>query len=118
MQELRQNTSCIVPLGPFVDSEDGDTLETELSIAQADVRLSKNGGNFAQKNEASASSHDELAMYACNLGITDANTLGRLRIAVREAGALIWWQDFMVVKQAYWDWKYGAGALPGIGLMR
>ena len=55
---LKQSTSVTIMLGPFVDEDDGKTAETGLTIAQADVRLSKNGGNMAQKTESTSCTHD------------------------------------------------------------
>ena len=49
---LRQSTAASVKIGPFVDDADGKTPETSLSIAQPEVRLSKNGGDSAQKTDA------------------------------------------------------------------
>ena len=49
---LKQSTAYTFRLGPFLDDTDGKTAETGLTISQADVRLSKGGGNFAQKNES------------------------------------------------------------------
>jgi len=94
---LKQSTAATVKLGPFVDDSDGNTAETGLTISQADIRLSKNGGNYAQKNESSAASHDELGEYDCDLDATDTNTLGRLRIAVHESGSLHVIQDYMIL---------------------
>lgn len=100
---LKQSTAATVVLGPFVDSTDGVTAETGLTISQADVRLSKNGGAFAQKNDANAATHMENGYYSCALNTTDTGTLGRLRAAVNESGALPVWQDFMVVPANVYD---------------
>jgi len=94
---LKQSTAATVKLGPFVDDADGRTAETGLTISQADVRLSKNGGDFAAKNEASSATHDENGYYDVSLDATDTGTLGRLKVAISEAGTLAVWQDFMVV---------------------
>jgi len=110
-QELKQSTACTIPIGPFLDSADGVTKETGLTISQADVRLSKNGANIAQKNESTSATHDELGVYACPLDATDTGTLGRLRVEVHESGALPWWQDFSVITAEEWDRKYGAKAV-------
>ena len=59
---LKQSTAVSVKIGPFLDEDDGKTAETGLTIAQADVRLSKNGANIAQKTESSSCTHDELGM--------------------------------------------------------
>jgi hypothetical protein len=103
MQWLKQSTAATVKLGPFLADTDGKTAETGLTISQADVRLSKNGGNYAQKNESSASTHDELGEYDCDLDTTDTGTLGRLRVMVQESGALPVWRDFMVVPANVYD---------------
>jgi hypothetical protein len=111
MQWLKQSTAATVKIGPFLDSTDGDTEETGLTIAQADVRLSKNGGNIAQKAEATSCTHDELAIYGCPLGTTDTDTLGRLQLWVHEGGALLVWHEFMVVPANVWDSFFGADYL-------
>lgn len=100
---LKQSTAVTEKIGPFLDSTDGNTAETGLTIAQADVRLSKNGGNFAQKTEATSCTHDELGYYGCPLDATDTGTLGRLKLVVHESGALAVWHDYMVVPANVWD---------------
>ena len=60
MQFLKQSTAATIKLGPFVDDGDGKTAETGLTISQADIRLSKNGGDIAQTNDATGATHDEL----------------------------------------------------------
>ena len=102
-QFLKQSTAATVKLGPFVDSTDGVTAETALTISQADIRLSKNGGAFAQTNNATGATHDENGYYGVPLDTTDTNTLGRLRVAVNESGSLPVWQDFMVVNANVYD---------------
>ncbi len=109
--ELRQSTATTIILGPFVDNADGATTETGLTISQADIRVSKNGAAFAQKNDTNAATHMENAQYACALNTTDTNTLGWLRVSVYESGALIWWQDYQVVTQNWWDSKYSTDRL-------
>jgi len=111
MIELKQSTAVTLLIGPFVDSTDGDTDETGLTIAQADVRLSKNGGNMAQKNEATSCTHDELGYYTCPLDATDTNTLGALKVVVHESGALHVREDCMVLTANQWDSKYSTDLL-------
>jgi hypothetical protein len=76
-QWLKQPTAVTVKLGPFVDNVDGYTAETGLTITQAEVRLSKNGGDMAQKNEATSLAHDELGYYDCLLNTTIGDDSGR-----------------------------------------
>lgn len=103
MTFLKQSTAATVAIGPFVDQTDGFTEEGGLTLSQADVRLSKNGGAFAQKNDATAATHMENGYYSCPLNATDTDTLGRLRLAVDEAGALPVWEDFMVLAANVFD---------------
>jgi hypothetical protein len=104
--ELAQSTTATIKLGPFVDSTDGVTAETALTISQADVRLSKNGGDIAQKNESTAAAHDELGYYDVPINATDTNTLGRLQIMVSESGALPVWMNCNVLTLYAWEQKY------------
>jgi hypothetical protein len=97
MNLLKQSTAVDIGLGPFVDNTDGFTAETALTIAQADVRLKKNGGAWAQKNQASSATHEENGWYEVSLDATDTNTLGILLIAVNETGALPVFKEFLVV---------------------
>ena len=111
MQFLKQSTAITLKIGPFLDETDGKTAETGLTITQAEVRLSKNGGNIAQKNEASSCTHDELGIYGCPINTTDTATLGRLQLFVHESGALPVWHEFMVVPAQAFDSLFGADRL-------
>lgn len=106
---LKQSTAVTLKVGPFVDETDGKTAETSLTISQADVRLSKNGGNMAQKNESTSLTHDEIGMYDCPLNTTDTNTLGILTVNVHESGALPVRQDYMVLAANVYDSLVGGG---------
>lgn len=106
---LREDTAVTILVGPIVDSADA-TPETGLTISQADVRLSKNGGNMAQKNDDTACTHDELGMYACPLNTTDTNTAGILTVTIGEAGTLVWSRDYTVLGVDEYDRLTGAVA--------
>lgn len=108
---LRQSTSVDVGIGPFVDSTDGNTVESALTITQPDVRLKKNGGAWAQKAAAQTLSHEENGWYEVTLDATDTNTLGILLVAIHESGALPVWREFMVVPANVWDSMFGADKL-------
>lgn len=108
MQFLKANTAVDVLIGPFLDDTDGNTAETALTISQADVRLSKNGQNMAQKGDATAATHDELGYYNCPLNTTDTNTEGTLVISVHEAGALAVRHECMVLSEAAYDSLFAA----------
>ena len=106
--DLQANTAVDLMVGPFLDSTDGDTEETGLTITQAEVRLSKNGANIAQKNEATSLTHDELGNYLCKLNTTDTNTEGILTLMIHESGALSIKMDYTVMAQAAYISKYTA----------
>jgi len=97
MYLLQQSTAATVPLGPFLDSADGDSEEDGLTIGPADVRLSKAGAAFAGKSEANTLIHDEHGWYPCGLNTTDTNTLGPMKVAVHATGALSVWATCLVV---------------------
>ena len=100
---LREDTAATIVLGPFVDPTTPATEEEALTINQAAVRLSKNGGAFAQKNDATSATHMENGFYSCPLNATDTSTPGSLVVAVDDASALIWWKEYHVVPQQVWD---------------
>lgn len=110
MQFLKQSTaSQSVLIGPFVDSTDGVTAETALTIAAADVRLSKNGGNIVAKNSGGGT-HDEIGYYTVTLDATDTDTVGRLQLMVNESGALPVYHEFTVLEENVYDALFGSGA--------
>lgn len=111
MNFLKQSTAVDIMLGPFLDETDGKTAETALTITQPDIRLSKNGGAYAQKSAAQTLVHGENGWYPANLSTTDTNTLGALLVAVHEAGALPVWRQFMVVPAQVYDSLFGADVL-------
>lgn len=104
MQIIEQSISITIRIGPFLDEDDGKTAETALSIVQADIRLSKNGGDFAQSNDVGGATHDEFGWYYLTLDATDTGALGRLIVAIHDSGnALPVWREFMVMPENVWD---------------
>lgn len=111
MNYLKQSTAATIVLGPFIDDTDGKTAETGLTIAQADVRLSKAGGAFAQKGDASSATHMEFGYYSVPLSTADTGTLGPLKVCVSEAGALPVFADYTVLAANVYDSLIGGGDL-------
>lgn len=107
---LKVSTAVDVPVGPFLDENDGKTPKTTLVITQPDVQLKKNGGNWGQKNAAQTLPHESNGWYECSLDTTDVNTLGILKLSILEAGGLISWHSWMVLAaNAYDAFVLGAG---------
>ena len=107
---LKQSTaSQSVLIGPFVDSTDGVTAETALTIANTDIRMSKAGGNMAAKNSGGGT-HDEAGWYTITFDATDTNTAGSLQVSVAMSGALPVFAEFQVIEEAVYDALYASGA--------
>ena len=107
--ELRQSTAGQeIPLGFFVDSSDGDTEETGLSIANTDIKIWKWGATTLANKNSGGATHISNGIYYCTLDATDTNTLGPLEIFVHVAGALVCHKECAVVDSNYWDTKYSS----------
>lgn len=103
-QLLKQSTAFTFRAGPFVDSTDGSTAETALSIVQADIQISKAGGAFAQTSAATpTTTHDKNGWYQCPLTATDTGTVGQLTVQISKTGALQVFHEFMVLPAAVYD---------------
>ena len=103
MDILKQSTAVTIVMGPMLDSTDGNTQETGLTIAQADIRLSKNGGAYAQTNNVAGATHMEAGKYSVPIDTTDTGTLGKLRVDIHESGALAVWREFTIVPANVYD---------------
>lgn len=113
MQFLKADTAITLRMGPFLDETTGKDAEEALTIAQADIRLSKAGGDFAQVNDNQGGGnapHDENGWYELDLNTTDTNTEGMLTVAVHESGALPVWMEFMVVNDNTYEAFFENGA--------
>lgn len=113
---LRQSDAVEIVLGPYVDSADGNTEETSLTISQGDVILKKcaaggDCGASAQKNDSGACAHDANGFYECDLNATDTDTVGILEIWSHESGALPVKKTCEVLEEAVYDALKAASAL-------
>ena len=100
---LKQSTAITFRIGPFLDDTDGKTAETGLTIAQADIQISKAGGAFAQTSASPTTTHDTDGWYQCPLTATDTDTLGMLTVQIVMSGALPVWEHFTVVPANVFD---------------
>ncbi len=107
---LKQSTASQTRIvGPFVDDTDFKTLETALSIANTDVKLSKNGGTSANKNSGGGT-HIVNGDYAFTFDATDTDTVGELSISISVSGALVCKAKFVVLEEAVYDGLFASGA--------
>jgi hypothetical protein len=100
---LRQSTAVTVDVGPFLDRTNAADRETGLTIAAADVLISKNNGAFAAKSDTGAGTHDTRGWYNIPLNATDTNTIGRLVIDIENAAALPAGAEFWVYQANVYD---------------
>ncbi len=107
---LRQSTSQVFRIGPFVDSTDGVTPETGLTIANTDCDLSKDGAAFGSKNSGGLTADGSNGWYSGTLDTTDTNTVGELIIEVTVSGALPVWTRYYVVEEAIYDKLFAGSA--------
>jgi len=108
---LRQSTSQVILFGPCLDMTDMVTEEVVLTLAQADMRLSKDGGAFAQKNASGNATHDSDGWYSTTLDATDTATVGELILNVHQPANMLPVQvRFTVVEEAVYDALYAASA--------
>jgi hypothetical protein len=86
---LKQSTaSQEVPLGYFVDSTDGNTEKTALTISNTDIKIWKAGATTLADKNSGGATHISNGIYYTVLDATDTDTLGPLVIFVHESGAL------------------------------
>lgn len=86
---LRADTaSQEVPLGVFVDSTDGNTAETGLTIANTDIKVHKTGATTLANKNSGGATHISGGIYYAVLDATDTDTEGPLTLFVHVAGAL------------------------------
>jgi len=109
---LRQSTASQTRwIGPYVDSTDFITAKTGLTIANTDIKVSKNGGSSASKNSGGGT-HDVNGNYAVTWDATDTATVGQLAYTSKVAGALQVWGTFTVLEEAVYDALF-VGSAPG-----
>lgn len=106
---LKQSTaSQEIPLGFFVDSTDGNTEETALTIANTDIKLWKAGATTLANKNAGGATHISNGIYYAVLDATDTDTLGPLIIFVHVAGALAVRLECVVLPANVYDSLIGA----------
>lgn len=101
---LRQSTaSQEILLGRFVDSTDGNTEETGLTIANTDIKIWKEGATTLASKNSGGATHIANGNYYAVLDATDTDTLGKLEVHVHVSGALSVLRTFMVVPAMIYD---------------
>jgi hypothetical protein len=84
----KSTASQIVILGHFVDSTDGNTEKTSLTINNTDIKIWKTGATSLANKNSGGATHISNGIYYATLDATDTNTSGPLVIFVHVTGAL------------------------------
>ncbi len=101
---LRQSTaSQEITLGPFVDSTDGNTAETGLTIANTDIKIRKSGATTLANKNSGGGTHISGGVYSAVLDATDTDTLGSGEIYCQVSGALYVKETFTVLPAQVYD---------------
>ncbi|TXH59160.1 MAG: hypothetical protein E6Q97_00415 [Desulfurellales bacterium] len=101
---LRQSTaSQEVVLGYFVDSTDGNTEETALTIANTDIKIWRAGATTLASKNSGGATHISNGLYSAVFDDIDTATLGSMTIFVHVAGALTARVDALVLEASIYD---------------
>ena len=101
---LRQSTATQrILLGIFVDSTDGNTEKTGLSIANTDIKLWKEGAIAEASKNSGGATHLGNGRYYTVLDAGDTDTPGKLEISVHVTGALAVRREYMVLPANVYD---------------
>ena len=109
---LRQSTaSQEIPLGFFVDSTDGNTEETGLTIANTDIKIWKTGATTLANKNSGGATHISNGLYYAVLDATDTDTIGPMLVYCHPSGALATRTEVTVLDEAVYDVLFGTTAL-------
>jgi hypothetical protein len=101
---LRQSTaSQEISLGSFLDTTDGNTEETGLTIANTDIKIRKGGGTTLVNKNSGGATHIANGVYSAVIDATDTDTLGDLVIYCHPTGALATKLEYTVLPAASYD---------------
>lgn len=106
MQYIKQSTATTVMVGPFLDKDDGVTPEIGLAAGTVDeIGVYKHEAiALTDISGTTAFTHRAGGMYTTTLSNTDTNTLGRMRLYVRDDSVCLpVWEDFMVMPANVFD---------------
>jgi len=119
MMFLREFTvSQKIMLGTFLDSTDGVTPKTALTIANTDIKLFKAGATTEASKNSGGATHIASGRYYAVLDAIDTNKTGLLEINVSVAGALPVRREFMVIAAAVYDALVDGTSSLGVNILQ
>lgn len=109
---LREATaSQEAPLGPFLNSTDGDTPETGLTIAKTDIKLWKKGATTLVDKATGGATHMMDGVYYGLFNASDTDTPGPMAAFIHVAGALAVKVEFIIYTGKVYDSLFGSDKL-------
>jgi len=101
---LKHSTSSqVIPIGIYLDSTDGDTAETGLTILNTDLQVWKTGATSLVNKNSGGATHMSIGVYQLTLDATDTNTLGPIKIYSHVSGALVVVFEGLIVPVTTYD---------------
>ena len=86
---LRQSTaSQEVPLGPFLDTADGNSEETGITLSAAEILVWKTGATALVAKNSGNATHMQNGIFYAVFDATDTDTLGPLVLFCKDSAAL------------------------------
>jgi hypothetical protein len=85
-----------VKIGPIMDENNGKTVLSAQTIANADIKISKNNGDFAARVDTDPADLDEDGWYDVPLASDDTGTAGHVIVKIHVTGFLPIWRKFAV----------------------
>jgi hypothetical protein len=90
-------------LPPFVDSGDGDSEETGLTIANTDILIGKPGGTTLTAKHSGGATHISNGIYYATFDSSDSDTVGNGELYIHKAGALYAFATLIVLPAKVYD---------------
>jgi len=118
MRILRELTTVKVPIGPFVDKDDGITPQTDIILSDCDRSvLLKHGAssitNISDNTWAAITNAD--GMYNLTLTSDETDTVGIARVYIDDVSeTLSVIDDFMVMPSDVYDALYGSSDMKAV----
>lgn len=109
---LRLSTANqVMVIGPFLNSTDGVTPMTGLTIANTDIKLYKHNNAAAASKNNGGGANAAGGWYNIALDDTDTNTIGRMQLSCQMAGCLPVWHELAVHNAVWYDTAHGTDYL-------
>jgi hypothetical protein len=96
-------------LPPFVDSTDGDSEETGLTIANTDILIGKPGATTLTAKHSGGATHISNGIYYATFDSSDSDTIGNGELYIHKSGALFNFATLIILPQKEFDALFGNG---------